>query len=285
MRNIQHRNLVKIVSSSTSLDFQGNEFRALIYEFMPNRSLEKWLHPTEEDQQKMFHRLNLLQRINVVIDVACALDYLHHHCHRQIAYCDLKPSNILLDSDRLAHVGDFGLAKYLHSPPSSLESSSVGITGTIGYVAPGKKEHIYLILYCFFNINAEYGLDAEVSSSGDVYSFGILMLEMMTGKKPTHPLFAGGLDLHRYVEMATPEHVMDIVDPVLLCEDYKRATAANSICISLGETKSSLLEQCLISLLKVGLACSMHLPEDRMNITQVVNTLKSIKDTFTMAEL
>ena len=108
---------------------------------------------------------------------------------------------------------------------------------------------------------------------------------MMTGKKPTHPLFTGGLDLHTYVEMAIPERVMDIVDPVLLCEDHRRTTAANSRSSPLGETKCNLLEQCLISLLKVGLACSIHLPEDRINMTQVVCRLKSIKDTFTMAEL
>ncbi|CDP21451.1 unnamed protein product [Coffea canephora] len=253
MRNIRHRNLVKIISSSSGLDFQGNDFKALIYEFMPNGSLETWLHRTDEHQQHIFPIPNLLQRINVAIDVACAVDYLHHHCHKQIVHCDLKPSNILLDSDLTAHVGDLGLAKYVHSAPNLQETSSAGIRGTIGYVAP------------------EYGLGAEVSSNGDVYSFGILLLEMITGKKPTHPLFTGGLDLHTYVEMAIPERVMDIVDPVLLSP--------------LGETKSNLLEQCLISLLKVSLACSMHLPEDRINMTQVVCRLKSIRGTFTMAEL
>ncbi|XP_027150568.1 receptor kinase-like protein Xa21 [Coffea eugenioides] len=267
MRNIRHRNLVKIISSSSGMDFQGNDFKALIYEFMPNGSLETWLHRTDEHQQHIFPIPNLLQRINVAIHVACAVDYLHHHCHKQIVHCDLKPSNVLLDSDLTAHVGDLGLAKYVHSAPNLQETSSAGIRGTIGYVAP------------------EYGLGAEVSSNGDVYSFGILLLEMMTGKKPTHPLFTGGLDLHTYVEMAIPDRVMDIVDPVLLCEDHRRTTAANSRSSPLGETKCNLLEQCLISLLKVGLACSMHLPEDRINMTQVVCRLKSIKDTFTMAEL
>nr|XP_027090966.1 putative receptor-like protein kinase At3g47110 isoform X2 [Coffea arabica] len=228
MTNIRHRNLVKIISSSSGLDFQGNDFKALIYEFMPNGSLETWLHRADEHQQHIFPIPNLLQRINVAIDVACAVDYLHHHCHKQIVHCDLKPGNVLLDSDLTAHVGDLGPAKYVHSAPNLQETSSAGIRGTIGYVAP------------------EYGLGAEVSSSGDVYSFGILLLEMMTGKKPTHPLFTGGLDLHTYVEMAIPERVMDIVDPVLLCEDHRRTTAANSRSSPLGETKCNLLEQCLI---------------------------------------
>nr|XP_027110813.1 receptor kinase-like protein Xa21 isoform X1 [Coffea arabica] len=254
LRNIRHRNLVKIITSCSSLDVQGNEFKALVYEFMPNGSLDNWLHSWEEDQQNKSGRPNLLQRINVAIDVACALDYLHHHCHAEIVHCDLKPSNILLDNDLTAHVGDFGLAKFLQSPLNLQESSSAGIRGTIGYVAP------------------EYGLGAEVSTYGDVYSFGILLLEMVTGKRPTHALFSEGLDLHKFVEMAVPDRVMDIVDPVLL--------------IFAGDSsKCSQLEDCLISLLKVGLACSTDLPQDRMNMAEVFSSLKSIKDTFSMAGL
>ncbi|KAL3526518.1 hypothetical protein ACH5RR_011174 [Cinchona calisaya] len=258
LRSIRHRNLVKIITSCSSLDFQGNDFKALIYEFMPNGNLENWLHSTttEEDDQ---HKPNLLQRINIAIDVACAVDYLHHHCHKQIVHCDLKPSNILLDSDLAAHVGDFGLAKFLHSSLNLQESSnsvSAGIIrGTIGYVAP------------------EYGLGAEVSSNGDIYSYGILLLEMMTGKRPTDSLFTEGLDLHRFVEMAVPDSVMDIVDPMILV--HKEDPIKCSL----------LLEVCLIPLLKVGLDCSMGLPQDRMNMTEVVSTLKCIRSSMAMAEL
>ncbi|KAL3526517.1 hypothetical protein ACH5RR_011173 [Cinchona calisaya] len=260
LRSIRHRNLVKIITSCSSLDFQGNEFKALIYEFMPNGSLENWLHSTtteEDGDQHIFHKPNLLQRINIAIDVACAVDYLHHHCHTQIVHCDLKPSNILLDSDLAAHVGDFGLAKFLHSSLNLQESSnsvSAGIIrGTIGYVAP------------------EYGLGAEVSSYGDIYSFGIILLEMMTRKRPTDSLFSQGLDLHRFVEMAVPDHVMDIVDPILV---HKEDPTKCGI----------LLEDCLIPLLKVGLDCSMDLPQQRMNITEVVSTLKCIRDSIVKAQ-
>jgi len=144
LRNIRHRNLVKIITSCSSIDFQGNNFKALVYEYMPKGSLEKWLHPTQEthdDQQiNQVQRPNLLERINIAIDVAAALDYLHHHCHSPIIHCDVKPSNILLDKDMIGHLGDFGLARIFQefSEPS-LESSSAGIKGTTGYAAPGNN--------------------------------------------------------------------------------------------------------------------------------------------------
>ncbi|KAI8558213.1 hypothetical protein RHMOL_Rhmol04G0072600 [Rhododendron molle] len=95
-------------------DFQGNEFKALVYELMPNGNLDNWLHPVPEanNGEREFVGLNLLQRVDIAIDVACALDYLHHQCETPIIHRDLKPSNILLDGDMVAHVGDFGLARF-----------------------------------------------------------------------------------------------------------------------------------------------------------------------------
>ncbi|ESR50794.1 hypothetical protein CICLE_v10033951mg, partial [Citrus x clementina] len=117
LRSIRHRNLVKIITSCASVDFQGNDFEALVYE-----------------------NLNLLQRLNIAVDVASALDYLHHYCETPIVHCDLKPSNVLLDGELTAHVGDFGLAKFLLEATNNLssnQSSSVGVKGTVGYAAPG----------------------------------------------------------------------------------------------------------------------------------------------------
>lgn len=142
LRNIRHRNLVKIYTACSTSDFQGNEFKALIYEFMPNGSLESWLHPPpeREDMSNDPKMLGLLQRVNIAIDVASALDYLHNHCHNPIVHCDLKPGNILLDKDMTARVSDFGLAKFIPEfvRKSHLnQSSSIGIRGTVGYAAPG----------------------------------------------------------------------------------------------------------------------------------------------------
>lgn len=107
---------------------------------MPNGSLQKWLHP-EESWNSETRTLTLIQRLNIAIDVASALDYLHHHSQIPIVHCDLKPRNILLDDDMCAHLSDFGLARILSDEvckPSEYPSSSVGIRGTIGYIAPGK---------------------------------------------------------------------------------------------------------------------------------------------------
>lgn len=105
MRNIRHRNLVKAITSCSTIDFQGNEFKALVYEFMPNGSLQRWLHPeTQNGVDELHNLISLLERINIAIDVACAVDYLHHHqCENPIIHCDLNPSNILLDEDMVAH--------------------------------------------------------------------------------------------------------------------------------------------------------------------------------------
>ncbi|KAK9081797.1 hypothetical protein Syun_031243 [Stephania yunnanensis] len=93
---------------------EGNDFKALIFKFMPNGSLEKWLHPSEIDVERYIaENLNLSRRLDTAIDVAYALEYLHNQCKISIIHCDLKPSNILLDEVMVAHVGDFGLAKFL----------------------------------------------------------------------------------------------------------------------------------------------------------------------------
>ena len=139
LRSIRHRNLLKIISACSSIDHKGNDFKSLIFEFMCNGSLDQWLHP-KNNVQHQSKRLSFIQRLNIAIDVAYALEYLHHHCQTPIVHCDLKPSNILLDEDMVAHVGDFGLVKFLFEASnnsSKTKSLSVGLKGSIGYIPPG----------------------------------------------------------------------------------------------------------------------------------------------------
>ncbi|CAH1438684.1 unnamed protein product [Lactuca virosa] len=154
---------------------------------MPNGSLRDWLHSSASKS-----KLNLLQRLNIIIDVASVLDYLHNHCLSIIIHCDLKPSNILLDDDMVAHVGDFGLARFLGT--NSNKKGISGIRGTIEYAPP------------------EYGIGSEMTSSGDVYNFRILLLEVMTGKTPTDGIFNKGLTLHKFADVALSAYVTDVID-------------------------------------------------------------------------
>ncbi|KAL7611581.1 hypothetical protein Lser_V15G08891 [Lactuca serriola] len=247
-RSIRHRNLLKIITSCSSVDYLGNDFKALVYEFMPNGSLHNWLHSTTRKS-----RLNLLQRMHILIDVASALDYLHNHCLPTIVHCDLKPSNILLDDDMVAHVGDFGLARFFGT--NSNQNNTSVIRGTIGYAPP------------------EYGVQIEMTSSGDVYSFGILLLEVMTGKNPTDNIFQEGLNIHKFACMALPDHVTDVIDDDLLNflqEDHVTTKGA------LANAKK--IVECLASIVKIGVSCSVDSPPKRMNIKNVVHHLQHVMD-------
>lgn len=125
LRNLRHRNLTKVISSCSKPDF-----KALVLEYMPNGSLENWLN---SDQYSF---LNLLQRLDIMIDVASALDYLHNGYSTPVVHCDLKPSNVLLDEDMVAHVSDFGIAKLLGMDKSMTQTQTFA---TIGYMAPGER--------------------------------------------------------------------------------------------------------------------------------------------------
>ena len=120
--NVRHRNLTRIISSCSNIDF-----KALVLGYMCNGSLEKWLHYND-------HYISIIQRLNIMIDVAVALDYLHHEGSKPIVHCDLKPSNVLLDEDMVAHVTDFGISKLLTGGESITQTMTLA---TMGYMAPG----------------------------------------------------------------------------------------------------------------------------------------------------
>lgn len=108
LRSIRHRNLLPILTACSTIDNLGNDFKALVYEFMPNGNLDKWLH--KKSSYEAPNSLGLGQRISIAANIADALSYLHHDSRTSIVHCDLKPSNILLDADMNAYLGDFGIS-------------------------------------------------------------------------------------------------------------------------------------------------------------------------------
>ncbi len=149
LRNIRHRNLVRVISLCSTFDPARNEFKALILEHMANGNLESWLHPKPYEQIAK-EPLSLATRISLAVDIAAALEYLHNRCIPPLVHYDLKPSNVLLDDEMVAHVSDFGMAKFLYSGSSMASSTSCSIggpRGTIGYIAP--SQHL-LFLFCSY---------------------------------------------------------------------------------------------------------------------------------------
>ncbi|KAF7847611.1 hypothetical protein BT93_L2790 [Corymbia citriodora subsp. variegata] len=255
-KNIKHQNLLKILTVCSGIDYHGNYFRALVYEFMDNGSLECWLHPnaTSSHKNELSQKLNFIQRISIAIGVASALDYLHHQCHFPILHCDLKPSNILLDANMVAHVGDFGLAKFLLG--SSFDTianqmSSLGLMGTIGYAPP------------------EYAMGCEVSREGDVYSYGILLLEMFTRLSPTNNIFGDNLTLHSFVEAALPDRVLEVTDQIMLLERESRFDHDSPQ--HWPSESNVIFQECLVMIYDIGVTCSNEVHGKRMSISGVAS--------------
>ncbi|XP_038994374.1 probable LRR receptor-like serine/threonine-protein kinase At3g47570 isoform X1 [Hibiscus syriacus] len=257
LRKLRHRNLVKVITSCSSIDFQGNNFKALVLELLPNGSLETWLHPSSTELHNS-PILNLIQRLNIAIDVASALDYLHSQFDKPVVHCDLKPSNVLLDTDFTAHISDFGLTRFLSDTTEQSiteQSSSMGIRGTIGYIPP------------------EYGMGKEISTHGDVYSYGIVLMELFTGKRPTDSMFTGKLSLGEPVKTAMPDHVAEIVDTWL---NFEGEAAVNQN----GQSSRGIdnIWKCLGSVLSIGVSCSADSPNERMNIGDVLRELQMARN-------
>lgn len=250
LRNIRHRNLISVITCCSSVDAKGDDFRALVFDFMPNYSLDRWLHPKSEELNNV-NSLSVSQRLNIVVDIADALHYLHSSCIPPIIHCDLKPSNVLLGEDMTACIGDFGLAKLLidlGSHDAANTESTIGIRGTIGYVAP------------------EYGTTGKVSTHGDVYSFGITLLEIFSGKPPTNDAFRDGLTLPEFVGTAFPDEIEQVLDPALLPVKVFDEGALVSV------------RDCLVSAIRVGLCCTRRVPYERLSMRDAAAELRAIRD-------
>ncbi|PWZ20746.1 putative LRR receptor-like serine/threonine-protein kinase [Zea mays] len=149
--NVHHRNLVRLLGCSQ----KGSEF-ILVYEYMANGSLDKFLFGDRRGT------LNWRQRFNIIVGMARGLAYLHQEFHVCIIHRDIKSSNVLLDDDFQPKIADFGLARLLPDDHSHL---STKFAGTLGYTAP------------------EYAIHGQLSEKVDTYSFGVVVLEILSGRK------------------------------------------------------------------------------------------------------
>ncbi|KAK8914352.1 Receptor-like protein kinase HSL1 [Platanthera zijinensis] len=222
---IRHKNIVKLWCCCAHKDC-----KLLVYEYMINGSLGDLLH------SKKASVLNWPARYRIAVDAAEGLCYLHHDCLPPIVHRDIKSNNILLDAGLGAKVADFGVAKVVENFDKGPRSMSV-IAGSCGYIAP------------------EYAYTLRVNEKSDIYSFGVVILELVTGKLPVDPEF-GEKDLVKWVcgtiQQKGEEHVID--------------TTLDVRCY--GEE--------IAKVLRVGLLCTSSLPINRPSMRRVVKMLHEL---------
>ncbi|CAA2994888.1 receptor kinase HAIKU2 [Olea europaea subsp. europaea] len=224
LSSIRHINVVKLYCSITSEDSS-----LLVYEYMPNGSLWDRLHTCRK------LALDWDTRYEIAVGAAKGLEYLHHGCDRPVIHRDVKSSNILLDEDLKPRIADFGLAKIVQEN-SKKESSTQIIAGTHGYIAP------------------EYGYTNKVNEKSDLYSFGVVLMELVTGKRPVESEFGEN---------------KDIVDWV-----YGKLKSKGSVLSIVDSSIPQVQKEDAIKVLKIAILCTARVPALRPSMRTVVQMLE-----------
>ncbi|KAF8658813.1 hypothetical protein HU200_059304 [Digitaria exilis] len=221
----QHENLVPLWGYC----IQGSS-RLLIYSFMENGSLDDWLH--NKDDPNSF--LDWPTRLKIAQGAGRGLSYIHNTCKPHIIHRDVKSSNILLDREFNAYVADFGLARLILPYNTHVTTELVG---TLGYIPP------------------EYGQAWVATLRGDIYSFGVVLLELLTGKRPVQVL-TRSKELVQWVrEMRSQGKDIEVLDPALRGRGH---------------------DEQMLNVLEVACKCINHNPGMRPTIQEVVSCLNSV---------
>ncbi|VAH29318.1 unnamed protein product [Triticum turgidum subsp. durum] len=225
---LQHKNLVRLLG----VCLEGQE-KLLVYEYMPNRSLDTVLFDAGKSRD-----LDWGKRLKIVNGVARGLQYLHEDSQLRIVHRDLKASNVLLDSDCNPKISDFGLAKLFGWDQSQAVTSH--IAGTYGYMAP------------------EYAMRGQYSVKSDAFSFGVLLLEIVTGRKNS--------------SFASPDSEPSLDLLSLVWEHWTSGTVEKLVDPSLGGRSPG---GQMLKLVNIGLLCVQDSPADRPTMSAVNVMLSS----------
>ncbi|CAN7039945.1 unnamed protein product [Brassica rapa subsp. trilocularis] len=226
---LRHPNLVRLLGYC-----RHKEDLFLVYDYMPNGSLDKYIYRSDKNENQ--ERLSWDQRFKIIKDVASALLYLHQEWVQVIIHRDIKPANVLIDQEMNARLGDFGLAKLYDQ---GIDPQTSKVAGTFGYIAP------------------EFLRTGRATTSTDVYAFGLVMLEVVCGR--------------RLIERREAKNEEVLVDWILeLWEEGKLFDAAEeSIC---QETNRGEIEL----VLKLGVLCSYQAESVRPDMSAVMRILNGV---------
>ncbi|CAJ2673031.1 unnamed protein product [Trifolium pratense] len=237
--SLHHKNLVKLIGWC----YESKEL-LLVYEFMPKGSLDKYLFNQSSELESQYSKvLDWKTRNSVIRDVAQALDYLHNGCERRVLHRDIKASNIMLDLDYVAKLGDFGLARTVQKR-NETHHSTKEIAGTPGYMAP------------------ETFLIGRATVETDVYAFGVLVLEVVCGRRPGNVFAQDDYKnsiVYQVWELYGKGEIVSVVDKRISCEEK--------------EVERVKWEEEIEIVLVLGLACCHPNPNERPSMKSVLMVL------------